>query len=111
MKLPKRTGTHILATTSEKAFLNALPDEWVVEKRTTDYGIDFDVEPYENGLFIGPKFVVQLKASCEEPSESPLRQRISVPTLFISASSMISRYWWCLPGIGAVVTRGRDTCC
>jgi len=42
MKLPQRPPTHVLATEAEKAFQSIVPNEWVIEKKISDYGIDFE---------------------------------------------------------------------
>lgn len=62
MKLPKRTKQHILETKSEKYFINQIPDEWIYDRKTFDYGIDYEVEVFENYQTTGKKFLVQLKA-------------------------------------------------
>lgn len=63
MKLPKRPRSHVLATEAEKAFLGAVPDEWVVERKAADYGVDFEVLPFVDGEPTGATLAVQLKGT------------------------------------------------
>lgn len=82
MKLPKRTKQHILETKSEKYFINQIPDEWIYDRKTFDYGIDYEVEIFENYQTTGKKFLVQLKSHEKINTENGLiKQIFKVSTL------------------------------
>lgn len=82
LKLPRRSRSHVLETESEKALLNALPNEWVVEKTSSDYGVDYSVEVYEDGTTTGIELSIQLKAHKRFSTRCRLmKQRLAVSTL------------------------------
>lgn len=62
--MAKRTRNHILEDKSRQALSNALPEKWVVRDKDKDYGIDCEVEIFDNnGHSTGLVFWVQLKAT------------------------------------------------
>ena len=64
MKTPKRPRSHVLEGESRTAFEHCLPSGWVYRPKTDDYGIDGEVEIFdENGNTTGLVFLVQLKAT------------------------------------------------
>ncbi|EGR1756167.1 DUF4365 domain-containing protein [Vibrio parahaemolyticus] len=82
MRLPKRTRAHILEELSVDKFKSLLPHEWVYRIPTHDYGIDGEVEVFDNdGLSTGIKFLVQLKATDEKNSTKALKLRMSIEKL------------------------------
>ncbi|ATC60106.1 DUF4365 domain-containing protein [Vibrio anguillarum] len=82
MRLPKRTRAHILEELSVDKFKSLLPHEWVYRIPTHDYGIDGEVEVFDNdGLSTGIKFLVQLKATDEKNSSKALKLRMSIEKL------------------------------
>lgn len=81
--MPQRPPSHVLETTSEKAYWNAIPDRWVLRLTGgADYGIDGRVEIFEptmaggNDQTTGLTFSVQLKATADESTDS---MRVGVP--------------------------------
>jgi Domain of unknown function (DUF4365) len=82
INLPKRSSSHVLESESEKAFLNAIPNEWVVEKPSSDYGIDFEIEIYDASRTTGVTIAVQLKAhSSINLQRDIISQKLSVSTI------------------------------
>jgi tetratricopeptide (TPR) repeat protein len=61
--MPKRPRTHVTGSKAVRAFINALPDEWVIREPSEDYGIDLEVEVFENGRATGLTFKVQSKGT------------------------------------------------
>lgn len=67
MKLPKRPRQHQVEDLSVQAFQALMPEEWVVREKSHDYGIDLEVEIFDNkGYATGLLFYVQLKATDSE---------------------------------------------
>ena len=64
MKTPKRPRSHALETESRTAFESTLPNNWVYRRKEDDYGIDGEVEIFDDdGQTTGLLFFVQLKAT------------------------------------------------
>ena len=64
--MPKRPRQHQLEAESRAAIRAAVPSRWAYRDLTEDYGIDAEVEIFdEEGLATGEKFLVQLKATDE----------------------------------------------
>lgn len=62
--MPKRSRSHILEDESINRFRGALPPGWVYRIKTPDYGIDGEVEIFDdNGSSTGLSFNVQLRAT------------------------------------------------
>lgn len=61
--MPQRPEQHQLETASRIAFEGVLPNGWVFREMKPDYGIDGEVEIFENGTATGITFKVQLKAT------------------------------------------------
>lgn len=73
MKMPKRPKQHQVEDLSLLAFKSALPREWVFREKERDYGIDGEVEVFDNnGVATGLVFLVQLKAT---DSKDPRAQK------------------------------------
>ena len=77
---PRRPREHVLEELSRQAFRAALPAEWVVRGVDDDYGIDREVEIFDEGRTTGLTFKVQLKASDRAARSGPSR-RIDVERL------------------------------
>lgn len=73
-KMPGRPFQHILETSSRSALSAALPQEWLLEPREHDYGIDLDIEIFEDGYATGLRIAVQLKG--QQNSGSPARVKL-----------------------------------
>ena len=64
MSTPKRPRSHVLETESRQSFESAIPSEWVYRRKEDDYGIDGEVELFDDsGKTTGLLFYVQLKAT------------------------------------------------
>lgn len=64
MTMPKRPRQHQLETESRSAVVRALPSQWVCRDVHSDYGIDLEIEIFdEHGYATGTKFLAQLKAT------------------------------------------------
>lgn len=79
MKLPKRHRNHQLETESVREFQSKLPSTWVYRTPTDDYGIDGEIEIFDDeGVATGKKFLLQLKATDEGDLEKALKLRLPV---------------------------------
>jgi tetratricopeptide (TPR) repeat protein len=80
--MPKRPRQHILEDESRKRFEQLLPDHWVIRKPDPDYGIDAEVEMFnENSSSTGLVFNVQLKATDEEDLSKALKLSFKKDTI------------------------------
>lgn len=76
-KLPQRPRQHRLETESENNFRIAIPSQWVYRTLEMDYGIDGEVEIFDDSEFAtGYRFLVQLKATDEKDICKALRIRL-----------------------------------
>ncbi len=79
--LPKRPRNHQLEAESRRAFRNAIPSNWVVRDKTDDYGIDAEVEIFDElNNSTGHIFYVQLKATDKAELKEALKVRLEVDT-------------------------------
>lgn len=79
--MPKRPRQHQLEDESRTAFRAALPATWVFRDSVPDYGIDGEVEIFDNaGLGTGRLFLVQLKATDEPDLDRALTMRFRLDT-------------------------------
>lgn len=79
MKLPKRHRNHQLETESVRELQSKLPSTWVYRTPTDDYGIDGEIEIFDDeGIATGKKFLLQLKATDESNVERALKLRLPV---------------------------------
>lgn len=75
MDMPKRPNQHQLEDLSIIKFESLLPKEWLFRRKDKDYGIDGEVEIFDNnGYATGSLFFVQLKAT--ESKDSTVQNRI-----------------------------------
>ena len=78
--LPKRTRQHRLESESRKAFEAVLPSRHVFRPEHSDYGIDGEVEEFDNSdQATGRRFRVQLKGT-DKTGPSAMRERIKLST-------------------------------
>lgn len=79
--MPSRPRQHQLADESRKAFEAVLPKAWVFRPENPDYGIDGEVEVFDdNGNTTGHRFYVQLKgtdAADEASAKSVVLRRVT----------------------------------
>jgi len=75
--MPIRPKQHQLEDLSRRRFEELLPASWVMRNKDKDYGIDVEVEIFENGgSSTGLVFLVQLKAT--ESTDKKVAQRIDL---------------------------------
>ncbi|MYW92868.1 DUF4365 domain-containing protein [Amycolatopsis rubida] len=74
---PSRPRSHELDTDSERAFGCLLPSSWLFQPPRIDYGVDAEVEIFEDGHATGMTFKVQLKGT----DTSRRRRSIKTDTL------------------------------
>ena len=75
--MPQRPRQHQLETESRTCFQSAIPSRWVYRALDQDYGIDAEVEIFDDSsLATGYKFLVQLKATDEQDIRKGLRLRL-----------------------------------
>ena len=68
--MPKRSRSHQLETESIRRFEQTLPSRWVCRRKDNDYGIDLEVEIFnDRDEATGLIFFVQLKGT-DDPSEA-----------------------------------------
>jgi tetratricopeptide (TPR) repeat protein len=92
---PKRPRSHQLEDISRNKFEASLPDTWVVRPKDHDYGIDCEVEIFdENGIATGLMFFVQLRATEKLAEAEKIVLRVSQMDYFISLTlpTIIVRY-------------------
>ena len=74
--MPRRPRAHQLEDESRIQFQQILPSEWVFREKSNDYGIDGEVEIFdEEGMSTGLIFFVQLKGTDESELEKALQCR------------------------------------
>ena len=79
--MPKRPRSHQLEEESRLAFAGALPSNWVFRNKTHDYGIDGEVEIFdEHDNATGMIFYVQLKGTDEKNPQKILKQKLKLDT-------------------------------
>lgn len=82
--MPKRPRSHELEDESRVAFASRVPSGWVVRHQANDYGVDEEVEVFEDGMATGLTFKVQLKGT-----DSKLAGRDP----YVRVSRATANYW------------------
>jgi len=59
----QRPEQHEIDTEAQRIFRSLLPSSWVDREQYPDYGIDYDIEIFENGQPTGISFYAQLKGT------------------------------------------------
>jgi hypothetical protein len=74
LQMPKRPRQHQLEAESRASIRSAIPSRWVYRDLDQDYGVDSEVEIFDqSGYATGNKFLVQLKATDEPDLQKALR--------------------------------------
>ncbi|WP_421797457.1 DUF4365 domain-containing protein [Haliscomenobacter sp.] len=60
-QFPQRPDQHVLDSKASKYLKAKLPDEWISDPISSDYGIDYSVNIVNKGNVLGPNFSIQLK--------------------------------------------------
>jgi len=101
MSMPSRPRSHDLSTLSEKQLRAVLPAEWVLTKPDSDYGVDFDVEVFSDGLATGIHFYIQLKGTDSASGKVKLETstlnywgELDIPTLVVQYSTVAEELRW-----------------
>ncbi|WP_458790911.1 DUF4365 domain-containing protein [Yoonia sp. MH D7] len=75
--MPKRSRTHQLEDISIQCFEQLLPAEWVCRRKDKDYGVDLEVEVFDEcGEATGLLFFVQLKATDDIKKERTVSMKV-----------------------------------
>jgi len=82
MSMPKRPKQHQVEDLSINALKNVLPREWVYREKDKDYGIDGEIEIFdENDCATGIIFLVQLKATDTDDIKKQKRVQLSTESI------------------------------
>jgi tetratricopeptide (TPR) repeat protein len=101
--MPKRDRNHELETESQRAFEAAMPSSLVARPVSDDYGVDREVEVFDNGKTTGLTFKVQLKGTDKSGSTRRVKRdhltywnSLDVPVLLVSyeAPTRVLRARW-----------------
>ncbi|QAY77255.1 DUF4365 domain-containing protein [Sphingosinicella sp. BN140058] len=102
--MPKRSRSHELEELSVARFNALLPAKWVSRAKLPDYGIDREVEVFdEEGNSTGLTFLVQLRAtdSAElgdrvvlETDELDYYRQLDLPVIVARYSSLYDSFFW-----------------
>lgn len=103
--MPKRNRKHRLEDESRYKFSLILPEEWLFRNKDKDYGIDGEVEIFEDEVATGLLFFVQLKATDSKNDLVILNydykidtiiyyQRLDVPVLLARYSSVKDKFYY-----------------
>lgn len=104
--MAQRTRNHILEDKSRNAFNEIIPEKWVVREKGKDYGIDCEVEIFDElGNPTGSIFYVQLKATESKASYNiknvPFEiskisqfQSYSIPVLIVRYSHLEGKLYY-----------------
>lgn len=95
--MTKRPRSHQLEEESWRTLSNSIPNQWVLRKLQPDYGIDGEVEIFdESGSSTGLMFFVQLKGTDVKEKAKALSCRIPLETLryykSLPLSTLLIRY-------------------
>lgn len=77
---PIRPESHQISELSERFFRQSLPKSWVVEKPSSDYGVDLRVDLFEENKATGLELLVQLKASTQPMDNDTESVRLKTAT-------------------------------
>ena len=83
--MPIRARSHILEEQSIRRFIDALPSGWVYRGKSPDYGIDGEVEVYnDDGSATGLTFHVQLRGTDNVAHADRVRLKVDQLNYFLS---------------------------
>lgn len=102
--MPTRSRSHQLEDLSVREFERLLPIQWVVRRKASDYGVDLEVEIFdEDGRATGLLFFVQLKATDDRKLERSVRidvdrieylSSLPVPSMIARYCSLTGQFHW-----------------
>jgi tetratricopeptide (TPR) repeat protein len=82
----KRPLQHIIEEESRKAFAFLIPDGWVMNDFTKDYGKDINVEMFKDFRSTGKSFICQLKGTSQKFKDGLVSIQMELDTLRYYAS-------------------------
>jgi len=100
-----RPRQHVLESISDRKLRNLIPDEWVIRKLESDYGIDYMVEIFEGGFSTGNMFFIQLKGTDKnQEKKDEVKYQVKIkhlnyyntipnPILFMIYSTKADSFW------------------
>ncbi|MGB3812159.1 MAG: DUF4365 domain-containing protein [Shinella sp.] len=102
--MPKRTRSHELEDESFDRFKVALPKRWVCREKDRDYGVDLEVEIFDDaGCATGLMFYVQLKATDDAALERKVIIQVDrldylaalgMPSIIVRYCASTERMFW-----------------
>lgn len=102
--MPVRPRSHRLEDISINRFTALLPEAWVVRRKEQDYGVDLEVEIFEDdGRSTGLIFLVQLRATDDPKKAKKIRldveqvgyfQSLSLPTIIVRYCDDLKSFFW-----------------
>jgi len=102
--MPLRAQSHRLEDISEQRFRALLPSAWVCRRKEKDYGIDLEVEIFEeDGRATGLQFLVQLKATSQVAKQRRLNLKtdhlryfrsLDIPTMIVRYAEPSDIFFW-----------------
>lgn len=105
----KRTLQHKINSAAQKQFEQIIPDEWAIRnQKENDYGIDYEIEVFNNDLSTGIIFKIQLKGtknlkilknnnlsfSIDIDHIKYFIEELNIPTFFIIADIVNNKTYW-----------------
>ena len=106
----RRPDQHVIGTLAHQQFESVLPPEWVCRSLPHDYGLDAEIEVFEEGLSTGLKFQVQIRGkrrprllsggsvvslAMDVDHVQYLCHEVNVPSLLVAVDVETPRAWWC----------------
>ena len=79
--MAQRPRQHILETESRNAFRAIIPSSWVINSPQQDYGIDEEIQIFENGKSTPFIFLVQLKSALQSKTLNKISYSFSTERL------------------------------
>lgn len=93
--MPTRSQSHQLEDRSRNAFRAALPKPWVFRDKQVDYGIDGELEIFdEQGRSTGLQALVQLKATAKATEPRPIKYKIEWIKYYLSLDIPVLLVLW-----------------
>lgn len=79
--LPRRPADHVLGDVAESYVAATFPDEWIVRKIASDYGLDLEVEIVLNERVTGATFSVQVKGTDQQLHDDLVSVRLETRSI------------------------------
>jgi len=114
--MPKRPIQHQNEDRSRRLFSLIVPNHWVIRNKDSDYGIDFEIEIFDDrGFSTGKLFYVQIKSSSSSKnyqrsylsiknSTLDYHKKLPAPTLIVMVDLVSEIFYYCWSEI--IETRG-----